>query len=191
MAELIDSQVCEFEQEVVTDSMENVLRFLQDLDVKFPNWKLYLDFQSIVDETNSEVDRVFEDSIFEKMEKPSGTKFSKMTDSEVMKYFEYFECLDAAGFYDNPVPDVDELRKLYKEGTLERRYLELKLSQIQVDVKKALRLVYRRAFGPVRHDEEKDALKEFKEGFSIFIQELGISYDPVKVVLPYLDYLKL
>lgn len=163
----------EFRQEVVelidgvpVVPLETALRFVGRVHEVFPDWGVYLPYNSVVQET-----------MFDAM-----AQYSQFVQSRLGTEQDLDSSVDF-GFYSRNVPDIEELKSKYAEDIFMSHSLELELTIVRVKVKEALQIVYNRAFSPLGYDVDPFELNAFRQQFTIAMQKMGITYDPVQVAV--------
>jgi len=165
--------------------LEVALRFLHRVQQTFPEWTgLNLPYDSRVDETCTDAYSRYAQFVRRCLGIATDAKYDDMTERERERYFAYtLQGMPDFGFWSEPIPNPDELRTKYPEGSYPRHLLELDLAIVRVKVKKALQIVFNRAFGPLDHGEDPEVLSAFREKFVAAMRMMGIYYEPIRIAV--------
>ena len=173
-------------------SLESALRFLHKVDQIFPEWQVYLSYGSCVLSTSQVAYSQYSQLIKKSLGIDAECEVSDMSEELRARYDAYtFEGIPQFEFWYKPVPCPDAMRRQYPEGSYARHYLELELTLVRVEVKKALKIIFNRAFLPeLLGDGAEDTaqLALFRSQFVAAMRMMGIDYEPIRICEMEMDH---
>ncbi|KKP38226.1 MAG: hypothetical protein UR28_C0020G0035 [Candidatus Peregrinibacteria bacterium GW2011_GWF2_33_10] len=166
-------------------SLERALRFLYSTHLQFPEWgNLRVPYSSKIEATSHQAYSAYSELIKNSLDIDLSKTLEKMTEYEYERYTSYiFSGIGDVDLWDVDVPDIDELRDKYPEGSYIRNYLEYELAIVRVRIKEAFQIIYNRAFGPFGHGEIPEKLNAFRVLFTIAMRSIGVEFGPIRMTV--------
>ncbi|MFA5947619.1 MAG: hypothetical protein WC806_01425 [Candidatus Gracilibacteria bacterium] len=166
------SSKVKFIDEEATIPLGDALNFLHGFAELFPEFgDVRLPGDSIVRSTSREAHGQF------------CTVLKDFFEMEFVKYFtDHNNKPPNSIYFREPSPSIDELRAEYSKCDLDRLRLEFDLAYLRVNVGRALRIAYNRAYMPPLMEPYKNPqlLAAFRRIFTLVMKSIRVEFDPIR-----------